>query len=70
MKRNVTIVLLVALLLALAGAALAAPISPARANTIILKPQQSIMIRCVGGDELIIAPVGLEAEIACRVWVR
>jgi hypothetical protein len=71
MKKLLILVLLVSVL-ALAGTAVLAAetISPNRPITIELDPQETVIIRCLGGDELIVNPLGeLEAEVTCRVWV-
>lgn len=71
MKKLLILVLLVFVLL-LAGTAVfaAEAITPSRPITIELDPQETVIIRCLGGDELIISPLGnLETEVICRVWV-
>ncbi|MBP6468930.1 MAG: hypothetical protein KBE23_03220 [Chloroflexi bacterium] len=67
--------ILFVLILLVVGVTAVAPIPPKSPSSpglaIVLKPQQTIMVTCVGGDELIVAPSGdLDAELTCRVWVK
>ena len=69
------LLILFVLTLLVAGVTAVAPIPPKFPSSpgmaIVLKPQQTIMVTCVGGDALIVGPSGeLDAELTCRVWVR
>ncbi len=69
------LLILFVLTLLVAGVTAVAPIPPKSPSSprlaIVLKPQQTIMVTCVGGDELIVVPSGeLDAELTCRVWVK
>lgn len=70
MKKLLILVLLVLLLVAGTAVFAAETITPNRPITIELNPQETVIVRCLGGDELIINPFGnLETEVTCRVWV-
>ena len=62
------------LTLLVVGVAAAAPIPPKSPSSqgvvIVLKPQQTLSVSCLG-DELIVVTSGdLDAELTCRVWLK
>lgn len=68
------LLILFVLTLLVVGVTAVAPIPPKSPSSprlaIVLKPQQTLSVSCLG-DELIVAENGrLGAELTCRVWVK
>ncbi|MBK7916519.1 MAG: hypothetical protein IPJ94_09695 [Chloroflexi bacterium] len=66
------IFVLTLLVVGIAAAAPTPPKSPgiSPGTVIVLKPQQTLSVSCLG-DELIVVPSGdLDAKLTCRVWMK
>ncbi len=66
--------ILFVLILLVVGVTAVAPTPPKSPSSqgagIVLKPQQTLSVSCLG-DELIIVPFGdLDAKLTCRVWMK
>lgn len=73
MRKHITTIVLIIILVALAATAVAADSTgqarPETRPTLVLQAQQQAILSCVG-DELIVTKNGKEAEVICRVWLR